>query len=73
MLMASEQVESISLRIDGFTIKFSRARFHYSQGEAPESMPCTSPRDHLEQEARTNVSQPTNDQRDHFSWEGGSA
>jgi len=73
MVMASEQVESISLRIGGFTMKFSRARFHYSQGEAPQSMPCTSPRDHLEQESRTNVSQPTEDQRDHFPSEGGSA
>jgi len=73
MHIASEQVESISLRIGGFTIKFSRARFLYSEGEAPESMACTSFRDHLEQGSRTNLSQPADDRRDHFPSEGGSA
>ncbi len=73
MRTSSEQVESISLRIGGFAIKLSRARFRLSQGGAPENMVCMSPWGHSERMAQTEVSQRTTDRLDHFPTEGGPA
>ncbi len=72
MVLASEKTKSLSLHIGGLTIQLRRSQLYYREAEAPESMSCTSPRDHLEEESRTIVSQPTNDRRDYFPSEGGS-
>ena len=73
MLTSSEQVESISLRIGRFAIRFIRAAYHRTEVYGSASLPCARSGDEREQEVRTRLPRAAVNDPHGLPSEGGSA
>jgi hypothetical protein len=73
MAKVTGQFESVSYRIAGFAIEFTRTTFRWRHQEARARVPRGTPRDDREQETHTKVPKVLADEFDKLPMEGASA